>query len=98
MKIRECIDDFCSSIPFIISPNNTEENSVNYPHEPGDAIIPKDPGGELIASMSQLKSTLVVGSQVDCVALSQRQEIRAGPKERAMNLEPTCVVLSAYVI
>jgi len=39
-------------LPVIVSPNNTEENSVNYPHEPGAAIIPKDPGWELVASIS----------------------------------------------
>jgi hypothetical protein len=47
-RVREYIDDLCSSVHFIMSQRNTKEISTHYPHEPGAATISDDPGPELI--------------------------------------------------
>lgn len=71
--IQELVDDFCASIPFIINPKHTEEELPYYPHAPGDADFNHVSEPDLIASMSQLLPSLIVGSQIYCIPRSQKQ-------------------------
>ena len=71
--IRELVDDFCASIPYIISPDNTDEMLLYYPHAPGDVSFHHVSESDLISSMSQLLPSLIVGSQVYCIPHSQKQ-------------------------
>ena len=72
-KIRVLVDDFCASIPYIISPHDTAKIRRHYPHAPGDLTFLHFPEPDLVASMSQLLPPLIVGSQVYCIPHSQRQ-------------------------
>ena len=72
-KIRVLVDDFCASIPYIISPHDTPKILRHYPHAPGDLSFSHFPEPDLVASMSQLLPSLIVGSQVYCIPRSQRQ-------------------------
>ena len=99
--IREHIDDFCSTIPYILYPNRIEAVAHHYPHGPNSASMPKDLGPEAIAGMSQLKKTLEVGSQARGVPRSQKQWMqqyltllsrnRSHDQERASRLELTSI-------
>ena len=94
--IREHIDDFCSTIPYIMNPN-IKEAAHQYPHGPDSARLPKDPGPEVIAGMSQLKKTLEVASQAPSVPYSQKQWMqqyltllsrnRSADQEKALRVE-----------
>lgn len=72
-KIQVLVDDFCASIPYIISPHDTAKMRRHYPHAPGDLNFLHFPEPDLVASMSQLLPPLIVGSQVYCIPRSQRQ-------------------------
>jgi len=97
--IVEHIDGFCSSVPYLIYPANSEARTASYPHGPDSAQIPSDLGPEIIAGMSQLKKCLEAGSQAYCVPHSQRQWMqqyltllstnRTADQEKALRLELT---------
>ena len=97
--IQELLDDLCASIPFIINPKHTEEELPYYPHAPGDANFGHVPEPDLVASMSQLLPSLIVGSQIYCIPRSQKQWLQQymtmlsrNPKEdgeKAMTLSLT---------
>lgn len=72
-KIQGLVDDFCASIPYIISPHDTARMRRHYPHAPGDLDFLHFPEPDIVASMSQLLPTLIVGSQVYCIPRSQKQ-------------------------
>ena len=72
-KIQELVDDLCASIPFIISSKNTEEVLLHYPHAPGHASFMHISEPDLLAGMSQLLPSLIIGSQVYCIPESQKQ-------------------------
>ncbi|KAL8792195.1 MAG: hypothetical protein Q9195_005217 [Heterodermia aff. obscurata] len=72
-KIQVLVDDCCASIPYIISPHDTAKMRRNYPHAPGDLDFRDFPEPDIVASMSQLLPTLIVGSQVYCIPRSQKQ-------------------------
>ena len=72
-RIGEHIDDLCSSIPYITSPNDIEAVAAHYPHGPDSPYVSKNLSLDTIAGMSQLKETLVVGSQTYCIPHSQKQ-------------------------
>ena len=72
-KIQVLVDDFCASIPYIISPHDTAKIRLHYPHVPGDLSFLQFPAPDLVASMSQLLPPLIVGSQVYCIPRSQKQ-------------------------
>ena len=74
--IRSLIDDFCASIPYIISPDNSEKLYLHYPHAPGDAPFAHIPEINLIAGMSQLMPSLVVSLRFSCIPDSQKQWIQ----------------------
>ena len=95
--IRQLVDDFCASIPYILSPEDTEIMLKYYPHAPGDAPFSQIPEVNLVASMSQLLPTIIVGSQIYCIPHSQKQWLQQyltmlsrNPeldKEKAMSLK-----------
>ncbi|KAL8828127.1 MAG: hypothetical protein Q9191_002774 [Dirinaria sp. TL-2023a] len=99
--IRQHIDDFCSTIPYILYPGRIEEVTRHYPHGPNWASLPKDLGPEAIAGMSQLKKTLEVASQARGVPRSQKQWMqqyltllsrnRSQDQEKASRLELTSI-------
>lgn len=96
--IREHIDDFCCSVPYVINPDIKEAGN-QYPHGAGSADLPRYLGPEVIAGLSQLKKTLEVGCQARCVPHSQKQWIqqyltllsrdRSRDQEKALRLELT---------
>ena len=71
--IQALVDDFCASIPYIISPNDTTKMRRHYPHFPGDLSFLHFPEPDLVASMSQLLPPLILGSQIYCIPRSQKQ-------------------------
>ena len=95
--IRQLVDDFCASIPYILSPEDTEIMLRYYPHAPGDAPFSQIPVVNLVAGMSQLLPSIIVGSQIYCIPHSQKQWLQQylamlsrNPevdKEKAMNLK-----------
>lgn len=95
--IRQLVDDFCASIPYILNPEDTETMLRYYPHAPGDAPFSHIPEVNLVASTSQLLPTIIVGSQIYCIPHSQKQWLQQylamlsrNPevdKEKAMNLK-----------
>lgn len=97
--IRELLDDLCASIPYIINQKHTEEELPYYPHAPGGADFNHVSEPDLVASMSQLLPSLIVGSQIYCIPRSQKRWLQQymtmlsrNPKEdrkRAMTLSLT---------
>lgn len=75
-SIRELVDDFCSSIPYITSPKGIEAIVAGSPYEKLKTYITTEIEPEGIAGMSQLKSTLEVGLQAYCVPFGQRQSMQ----------------------
>ena len=94
--IRQLVDDFCASIPYILSPEDPETLLNYYPHVPGNAPFDQIPEVNLVTSMSQLMPSIIVGSQIYCIPHSQKQWLQQyltmlsrnpqADKEKAMNL------------
>ena len=98
-RIREHIDDFCASIPYILYPDNTEAILGLYPHGPDPGCVPGQANPEMICGMSRVKKALEIGSETYCIPHSQRQWMqlyltllsrdRRKHQERALRLELT---------
>ena len=72
-QICNTINDFCASIPYILSPTNTEAMLQYYPHRPGDAPFKHISEPDIIAGMSQMLPSLMLASQLYCLPRSQKQ-------------------------
>lgn len=56
-----------------MSRDNPEAMLAHYPHVPGAAYIPTDPGPDVITSMSQMLDTTAIASSIECIPRTQKQ-------------------------
>ena len=85
------------SVPFFMGRDNPEAMLAHYPHAAGAAYIPRDPGPDVITSMSQMLHVNAVASGIEGIPRTQRQWLQQYmtvlsrdplvDRERAMRLE-----------